>query len=206
MRRISGGDKCVWAPNNNEPPEDTPQLCASSRRGAHGEDKASSWGGILVRTQGLLSALGSRLCSRATGLFAKKLVLSMFTSLHLPKLLLSACCPGSPEDTVHPVLLLANINNSLAHLIPSPSPSNFPLYLHPQGPPFVLFTIRRRGLANLVLILNGGPGMCHSPYELNPNDNCNHDHVYQSDPPLAVQWLRLSDSTAGSRFKPWSGN
>lgn len=141
-------------------PEDTPQLCASSRRGAHGEDKASSWGGILVRTQGLPLSLGIQALLPGHRLACEKLVLSMFTSLHLPKLLLlppvvlGVLRTQSTLSYCLPILITL-----FAHLIPSPSPSNFPSDLSSPGASFVLFTIRRRGLANLVLILNGGSRM-----------------------------------------------
>lgn len=124
-------------------PEDTPQLCASSRRGAHWEDKASSWGGILSEP-GLLSALGSRLCSPLRLVFAKS-----WSSPCSPACIYQNFCFftllswGSPEDTNHLSYCLPNINNSLC-----PSYTLLLLQIsllisHPQAS-FVLFTIRRR--------------------------------------------------------------
>ena len=121
------------------------------RRVAHGEDKASSWGGILVRTQGLPLRLGIQALIPSYRLPCEKLVLPMFTSLHLPKLLLlppvvlGVLRTGATLSYCLPILITL-----FARLIPSPSPSDFPSDPSSPGASFVLFTIKKEGIANLM--------------------------------------------------------
>lgn len=110
MERISGETSVSGLQTANEPRRHSSTLCLF-RRGAHGEDNASSWGGILVRTQGLPLSLGIQ--ALIPGYKQKAGSLCVHQPAFTRTFASPACCPESPEDTVHPVLLLANINNSL---------------------------------------------------------------------------------------------
>lgn len=145
MERISGETSVSGLQTANEPRRHSSTLCLF-RRGAHGEDNASSWGGILVRTQGLPLSLGIQALIPGYKLPCEKLVLSVFTSLHLPELLLlppvvlGVLRTQSTLSYCLPILITL-----FAHLIPSPSPSNFPCDPSSPGASFVLFTIKKEG-------------------------------------------------------------
>ena len=135
MERISGETSVSGLQTANEPRRHSSTFCLF-RRGAHGEDKASSWGGILVRTQGLPLSLGIQALIPAYRLPCEKLGLSVFTSLHLPKLwLLPPVVLGVLRTQSTLSYCLPILITLFAHLILSPSPSNFPCDPSSPGPP-----------------------------------------------------------------------
>lgn len=145
MRRISGETSVFGPQTTNEPRRHSSALCFIQKRSSRGR-LSKLWGGILVRTQGLPLSLGIQALLPGHRLACEKLVLSMFTSLHLPKLsLLPPVVLGVLRTQSTLSYCLPILITLFAHLIPSPSPSNFPSDLSSPGASFVLFTIKKEG-------------------------------------------------------------
>ena len=143
MKRISGETSVFGLQTTNEPRRHSSALCFIQKRSSRGrQSKLLGWHtgqnpGPPSQPWDPGSAPWLQACLRKAG------------SLHVHQpaftktFASSAYCPGSPEDTLSyclPILITL-----FAHLIPSPSPSNFPSDLSSPGASFVLFTIKKEG-------------------------------------------------------------